>query len=628
MECKTDSIGDQTVYYPFESRNTLYKSVFGAVASGENLRLRLLLHSDARVLDAFLCVHPDNADKCFEVKMEPAEYYDEYRAYECNISFETGLYFYSFRYTSECGEFFVTAFENNIGHVSNEGKWWQLTCYDKNFSTPDWLKGGIIYQIFPDRFYSSKKRKTDVPADRYLTDNWYKQPEYRQNNGVCSLGNDYYGGDLAGIAEKLGYLASLGVTCLYLNPIFEAHSNHRYNTADYTKVDPLLGDRRELEKLCKKAERFGISIILDGVFSHTGDDSIYFNKYGRYESQGAYADTDSPYRSWYKFDNSPLGYSSWWGVPSLPEVNEEDPDFDRFITGDDGVIRRWLKCGIRGWRLDVADELPDSILDNIRQALKSERPDGLLLGEVWEDASNKISYSARRRYLLGSQLDSVMNYPFAEAVISFVKGGDGFVFMDKIMTVLENYPKQVVDVLMNHLGTHDTARLLTVLGKDGQPPRSRAEQSASYLDGAEYSKGIRRMKLAAVIQYTLPGVPSLYYGDEAGVEGWGDPFCRAAYPWGRENREMLDFYRWLGDIRKNSGVFINGEFEPVLGGLGVIAYVRKNADSKLLIAVNRWREDDTIDIPSEFSDAEVIYGARPVDGKLKIAKEDFAILKI
>ena len=225
------------MYYPFESRNKLYKSKFGAVASGETLRLRLLLHKDAAVTKAYLRVNKDDTHEIKEYEMIPENYYDDYRGYVTEISFEVGLYFYSFRYESDFGEFFVTAFENNVGHVSNEGKWWQLTCYDKDFHTPSWLKGGIIYQIFPDRFNSSGLNKKNVPSDRYLVTDVATTPEYRQKNGLCSLGNDYYGGDLAGIKEKLPYLASLGVTCIYLNPIFEAHSNHRYNTADYTKID-------------------------------------------------------------------------------------------------------------------------------------------------------------------------------------------------------------------------------------------------------------------------------------------------------------------------------------------------------------------------------------------------------
>ena len=614
------------MYYPFDSRNPLYRSKFGAVASGESLKLRLLLHSDARVHEAFLCLRKDGENTVY-IKMQPAEWLDGYRFYEVEHTFEEGLYFYCFSYTSDYGDFFVTAFEHNVGHVSGEGKWWQVTCYDKDFSTPDWIKGGIIYQIFPDRFKSSGKKKQGVPKDRYLTANWSKQPEYRQNNGKCSLNNDYYGGDLEGITEKLPYLAELGVSCLYLNPIFEAHSNHRYNTANYKKIDPLLGDEADLERLCKEAEKLGIGVILDGVFSHTGDDSVYFNKQGRYGKGGAYNDPDSPYRSWFKFKSWPEQYHSWWGISTLPETVEEDPEFDRFITGEDGVIRYWMKKGVKGWRLDVADELPDSILDNIRKAIKAEDPDGFLLGEVWEDATNKISYGTRRRYLRGAQLDSVMNYPFADSIIKYVCGGDGKDFIDEIAVILEDYPVEAANVLMNHLGTHDTARLLTKLGTR-EYPSSRAGQAAKRLSDKEKSEAIARQKLAAVIQYTLPGVPSLFYGDEAGVEGYGDPFCRASYPWGKENTELLEFYKWLGKVRRENDIFRDGIFYPLLGGLGSVAYMRKRGDEELLVAVNRWSETDWITVPFEFDNAEIVYGNRPKGGFLELPPKSFAIMKV
>ena len=424
------------IYYPFDSRKNLYKSKFGAVESGESLTLRLILHNDAKVYEAFLRYTNDSESEIHEVKLTPGDYLEDYRIYYCDISFNTGLYFYSFRYTSAYGEFFVTTFENNLGVVAPDGKWWQLTCYDKDFKTPDWLSGGIIYQIFPDRFYSSGKKHKDVPDDRYIVPSWDTEPEYRQNNGPCSLGNDYYGGDLKGIEEKLSYLAELGVTLIYLNPIFEAHSNHRYNTADYFKIDPSLGDEKDLENLCRKAKDLGISVILDGVFSHTGDDSLYFNKQGRYGSGGAYNDANSPYYSWYKFYDDNKKYHAWWGVPSLPETVEENESFNEFITGETGVLRYWLKKGISGWRLDVADELPDCFLDNIRSAIKAEKKDAYLLGEVWEDATNKVSYGYRRRYLLGKQLDSVMNYPFANAIISFVNGGNGDEFLNTVLNII------------------------------------------------------------------------------------------------------------------------------------------------------------------------------------------------
>ena len=615
------------MYYPFESRNKLYKSIFGAVASGEKLTLRLLLHKEACTHNAYLCVNIDNAGY-YEVEMNRASSLDDYDIFECETTFETGLYFYNFRYTSSHGEFFITKFNNGIGYVSKEGEKWQLTCYDKEFKTPDWLKGGIIYQIFPDRFNTSKKNKKLVPNDRFLVDDLSKQPEFKQNNGICSLGNDYYGGDLEGIKLKLPYLASLGVNCIYLNPIFEAHSNHRYNTANYLKIDSLLGNENDLKSLCSKAKDYGISVVLDGVFYHTGDDSVYFNRYKRYNSLGAFESFESKYRDWFKFDNSEVGYKCWWGVPSLPEVDEENPDYNEFITGENGIIRYWTRMGIKGWRLDVADELPDSLLDNIRRALKKEDETALLLGEVWEDASNKSSYNMRRRYLQGSQLDSVMNYPFSDAIIEFVKGGNGYEFIEKIMNVLENYPKEVIDVLMNHLGTHDTARILTILGYDGNPPNTREEQSAFKLNENELINGIRRLRLAALIQYTLPGVPSLYYGDEAGLEGWGDPFCRGFYPWGNENTSLIEFYRWLGKLRTENDVFKFGDFQPIISGLGIISYIRADDNSKILISVNRWCEDEIIDVPKEFANATVIYGESINELKLNVKKYDFSILKI
>lgn len=614
------------MYYPYNSRDTLYKSKFGAVASGESLKLRLLLHLDAKVHDAFLCIRRDGEEIIWH-KLTPANLYDNYKAYEIDISFDNGLYFYKFCYTSDYGEFSVTKNEDGLGVISNEGEWWQLTCYDKNYSTPDWLKGGIIYQIFPDRFKNSGKAKEGVPADRYLCKDWGKEPEYRQNIGPCSLGNDYYGGDIKGVTEKLPYLASLGVSCIYLNPIFEAHSNHRYNTADYMKIDPLLGSDKDLEELCKKAEKHGISVILDGVFSHTGDDSIYFNKHGRYGDGGAYRDQNSPYFKWFKFQNWPNKYHSWWGVVTLPETVEEEPSFDKFVTGENGVIRHWMRKGVKGWRLDVADELPDSILDNIRTAIKTENPEGFLLGEVWEDATNKISYGYRRRYLSGDQLDSVMNYPFAEAIIKYVGGGDGKDFIDAVCSILENYPKEAIDVLMNHLGTHDTPRLLTRLGAKHYPA-TRAEQSGFTLSKNEYDLAKAKQKVAAVIQYTLPGVPSLYYGDEAGLQGFGDPFCRGTYPWGNEDTELIDFYKWLGTLRRENDVFKKGEFVPLVSGLGCMAYTRKSETSEILIATNRWCKADTIEIPERFKGGEVLYGNRPDGINLTLDAYDFAIIKI
>ena len=385
-------------YYTLDSRKQIYKEHFVAVASGVSQRLRLLLHKDAICYKAFLRIREDGDSDFREIELSPAEWLEDYQFFDCEVILTTGIYWYCFRYESPHGEFYVTKCEDSVGHVSRDGECWQQTVYVADFATPDWLHGGTIYQIFPDRFYNSETNKI-IPSGRFINNNWEKQPEFRQNNGECSLGNDYYCGDIKGIIKKLDYLHELGITCIYLNPIFEADSNHRYNTADYLKIDPLLGDEKDLEELCEKGKKLNIRIILDGVFSHTGDNSIYFNKYNTYNSNGAYNSENSPYYNWYKFNNWPDDYGAWWGIKTLPEVNEDNPDFTEFITGNNGVIRYWLKKGISGWRLDVADELPDAFLENIRKAIKSENKDAYLLGEVWEDASNKISYGARRKFL-------------------------------------------------------------------------------------------------------------------------------------------------------------------------------------------------------------------------------------
>ena len=615
-------------YYPFDSRNNLYRSKLGAVPANENLRLRLLLHKDAQVYEAFLRVVNDNDNSLCEIKMTPSnEWIYDYQFFDCNITTAEGLYWYDFRYTSAHGEFFVVKSENSLGIVSQtQGERFQLTVYDKDFTTPDWLKGGLIYQIFPDRFYNSGALKENVPDDRFVCEDWSKIPEHRQNNGMCSLGNDYYGGDLKGVMEKLPYLKELGVSCIYFNPIFEAHSNHRYNTANYEKIDPLLGCEDDLVNLCKEASKQGIKIILDGVFSHTGDDSIYFNRTGRYGNGGAYRDYNSIYHEWFKFYDFPNGYDAWWGVKTLPETNEDNDSFTEYITGENGILRKYLKLGVAGWRLDVADELPDKFLDKLRAAVKSENPNAYILGEVWEDASNKISYGARRKFLRGSQLDSVMNYPFANAILSFIKNGGGNALSETVHTVLENYPKCSVDTLMNHLGTHDTARVLTVLSKNDSFIGDRTWQSQQKLSEHEYINGVKRLKAAAVIQYTLPGVPSLFYGDEAGVQGFGDPFCRATYPWGHENQELISFYKDLGKVRKECKAFVDGDFYTVFADENSVAFTRNSKNSTAFIVVNRGNNAACIALPDEFKVYKKIFGKQVNNGEIVLNEYEYCII--
>lgn len=616
-------------YYPFNSRSDLYKKPIGALKVGQKSLIRLLLHRDAAVHNAFLRIQSDSDGIIHEIELTPREWLGDYRFYDCEIALDNGLYWYDFRYTSMHGQFFVVKEQKGRGIVSlTEGARWQITVYDADFATPDWLKGGIIYQIFPDRFYASGKEKNNVPEDRYLCDDWDKQPEYRQTDNKCTLCNDYYGGDLKGIENKLSYLKDLGVNCIYLNPIFEAHSNHRYNTADYMKIDSLLGDEKDLKSLIKSAEKYGIGIVLDGVFSHTGDDSIYFNRYRRYGEGGAYNDFGSPYHHWYKFNNFPNDYSAWWGVPSLPETDEGNESFSEFITGKDGVIRHWLKLGIMGWRLDVADELPDSFLDRIRSAMKAENPEAFLLGEVWEDASNKISYGVRRRFLRGGQLDSVMNYVFANAIIDFIRNSDAAKLCEAVEDLMENYPKESVHLLMNHIGTHDTARAVTMLGRADDYIGDRAWQSKYRLSPEEKEMGIKRLKIAAVLQYTLPGVPSLFYGDEAGIEGFGDPFCRATYPWGSENIELIEFYKALGKTRRKAEALKKGDFNAHIAENDVFAFIRRDGKHSVLVAVNRGENENEISLPQDFLSAKSVFGSKPTGDKLTLPPFGYSIITV
>ncbi|MDD6146528.1 MAG: glycoside hydrolase family 13 protein [Oscillospiraceae bacterium] len=614
-------------YIPYNSRNTLHKSKFGALREGEYVVFKVVLPRSLCCSGVDLVIWSDSGD-CESIPMSwlSMQGNDEEWWAMGYTAKKADIYFYHFEYHTPWGRMTIRHNGNCCGSLSMGREDWQLSVYSKDFTTPQWLKGGLFYQIFPDRFYSSGEEKKNVPADRVLRKDIFGEPEWRPNSQGKVMNNDYFCGDLKGIEEKLDYIESLGVTCIYLNPIFEAQSNHRYDTADYSKIDPLLGTENDLKSLCRKAAEKGISVILDGVFSHTGDDSVYFNKYGRYQSLGAFQSQESPYYKWYKFTDYPNEYRSWWGISILPEVVEESEEFLSFITGKDGIARRWLRCGVRGWRLDVADELPDVFLDEFRKAVKQENPEALVLGEVWEDASNKFSYGQRRHYFRGDELDSVMNYPFADAVIGFLRSGVAEGFTDKIMTILENYPKCVIDVLMNHIGTHDTMRAITALAGESCEYRDRSWQSSHSLSEQQYDRGIRLMKMASVIQYTLPGVPSLYYGDEAGMQGYKDPFNRFCYPWGRENKELLEHYRKLGHIRKNTACLKEGEYCTVSEMLGCLAYVRYSGKSKIMVIANR--NDHEIDyyLPLDWHNCISLLGGKVQGDKVKIDALEAVIL--
>ncbi|MDR0840036.1 MAG: glycoside hydrolase family 13 protein [Christensenellaceae bacterium] len=468
---------------------------------------------------------------------------------------------------------------------------WQVTVYDPAYQTPGWFCEGIAYQVFPDRFYRSGP-VLGVEAHRALQhrivvqEDWSHAPLYAPQAGETHYDPcDFYGGNLPGIREKLPYLAGLGVTCLYLNPIFLSQSNHRYNTMDYNTIDPILGDETDLAALTQAAGEYGIRVMLDGVFSHTGSDSLYFDAKHTFGG-GACSDPNSPYRNWYTFDHYPDTYRAWWGFPSLPEVNELEPSYMAFVAT---MLQKYAALGVTSWRLDVADELPDAFLAFLRGTLKALDAQGVLLGEVWDDASNKEGFGARRKYVDGAELDSAMGYPFQTAVLGFMLGHtDAAGLQDRLMALRENYPKPFYDAQLNLLGSHDTIRAYTVLcGAPHRDALSRAEQ-AVWQPGADMPPLAKaRLRLAALLQFSLPGVPCIYYGDEAGLAGMADPFNRQTYPWGQEDAALLQFYRLVTAARSGCEALKRGACGMAALAADVFAVLRCTVSSGALLVLNR-----------------------------------------
>lgn len=593
------------------------KSYTGAFPTDTAVTFRIYWKGDGAMpdhLDARLVLSRDGEERK-PISMDRQSY-----GYSVTLRFhQTGLYFYYFRIGDDyfgCGALRRGSFMPLKNLVS-----WQITVYDKQYRTPDWMKGGVMYQIFPDRFY--KAGDLPIAQGKILRGDWGGLPNYRPNEFGKVLNNDFFGGNLAGITEKLDYLHDLGVTVIYLNPIFEAYSNHRYDTGDYLKIDPLLGETKDLDNLVSEAKARGIHIVLDGVFNHTGSDSRYFNRYNHYDSVGAYQSPYSPYFDWYTFHSYPDSYDSWWGIETLPAVNETSPSYQEFIFGENGVLKTWLKHGIGGYRLDVADELPDFFLEKLRKAVKDCNSEAVIIGEVWEDASNKIAYSKRRKYLQGHELDSVMNYPLKDAIISYVLSGNTKQLRETIDLLIDHYPKQTLDVLMNILGTHDTSRILTVLS--GKTCSNKDEMAVTFL--TEREKALAKMKLmmAAVLQFTLPGIPCIFYGDENGMEGFIDPFCRRCYDWTKSDNELIAFYKQLGKIRQNNKVFRDGEYKEIFGDNSCLVYSRQNGtDDSIYVYVNNSSDVYTMKFDGTYVD---LLSEKKASNSLTCGARSFGILK-
>lgn len=560
-----------------DSRSGIYRFPTGAVACGQTVSLSVRATGIRR---AQLRVWWNNAEELHDMHPIGGDLY----TVSLTMPELPGLLWYYFRFVDDEGviRYFGNAADGlgGVGEMSNtEPASYQITVYDASFQTPEWLRNGCMMQIMVDRFCaSSAPDPLTLPIGSFYHMRWDEDPVLVCNDRTGEYAaNDFFGGDLKGVEQKLDYLADLGVTILYFNPIFKARSNHKYNTGDYMTIDPSFGTEEDFRYLCAAAHDRGIRVVLDGVFSHTGSDSLYFNKNGSYGKGGAYNDPDSPYASWFSFDHWPDDYSSWWGFKTLPTVNKDDPSFRKFIISDrDSVVAHWLRAGSSGWRLDVADELPMDFIAELRARQKRINPDSALIGEVWEDPSNKVAYGVTRCYCLGDTLDATMNYPLRDAVLQFLRCRiDSAAFVRRVESMRENLPLPFLYSQMNLLGSHDKPRALTVLADVGDMEPERRFRRAFDLPDEAYALGKRRLIAAWRLICALPGMPCVYYGDEAGLYGMSDPMCRGTYPWGHEDRELVAEHRDAMRRRTASAALRTGSMTLLSCGPDVVMVVRE-----------------------------------------------------
>lgn len=639
-----------------------FRSPFGAVYCNEPVTLRLKVQETELPVSVILRLWQEGRGE-EKIPMQYAGDSENGRLYQGEIQApsEPCLVWYYFIIQLDGKLYYYGNKPDNLGGTGQlyegEPPSYQITVYKKEAATPDWFKGAVMYQIFPDRFYKepAEGQVLSAPKGSVIHAHWDNTPYYIRDADTGKIVSyDFFGGNLQGVIAKLPYLKELGISVIYFNPIFASSSNHRYDTGDYKTVDAMLGSNQTFSRLCDKAREHGIAVILDGVFSHTGSDSIYFNREGNYPGLGAFQSANSPYYSWYRFKDYPHSYEAWWGIDTMPNVEENEPSYiDYIIEGKDSVIKQWLQLGAKGWRLDVADELPDSFIKKIYKTMKETDPDSVLIGEVWEDASNKKSYGKLREYLQGDELDSVMNYPFRKIVLEFILGViDAPAVHRLFMSLAENYPCQNFYAMMNLIGSHDVARILTLLGEAPSPGELTSAQQAVYrLPAGKRELAVKRLKVLALWQMTFPGVPCIYYGDEAGVEGYKDPFNRRTYPWGQENKELLAWYKKVISLRNGYDIFKTGEWVSLPVHDRVYGYIRRISNGKnvfdqngrdntamillnssadqvitVKIPVRKWCRGSMVDVLQDNREIPVIKGVltvclQPLEGKVLLQQE-------
>ncbi len=585
----------------FEHSGTLTAS--GAFLKSEKLKATIKLPRNFGATDVSLILYNETEEEPHKIIKAIwcgiSGSCDIYKVSLAEGALSCGLYFFIVRMRCIYGTLYGYKAQTDISFSYNFKREdnFQISISDFKYTKPSHIYGGIIYHIFVDRF----KRVGDYkPKDNTVfVSDWNAEiPEYSRYPGAPIKNNYFYGGTLDGVTSELDYIKSLGANIIYLSPIFDAYSNHKYDTGDYMTVDQMFGGNAALERLLKAAKEKDMYVILDGVFNHTGSDSIYFNQNNTYKSIGACQSKSSPYYSWYQFTDYPIDYESWWGIKTLPKINPDNDSCRSFFTGSDGVIEKYTKMGILGFRLDVVDELSDDFVANIKSTMNSINQNTVLYGEVWEDGSNKIAYNQRKKYYLGEELDGVMNYPIRKGIIDFLRYKSTDALKYALTDIINNAPKRIRDAQMNLLGSHDTVRAITAIYGESPEGKSNEELLRKFMSMPDFYYAKQKMMSAYTILATLPGIPSIFYGDEAGLEGYQDPFNRRTYPWGYQDTDLIQFYKKIGKIRRENDIYKEGDFNLLHISDNLLIFERKSKSFSLITIVNNSDKDITFEFSS------------------------------
>ena len=585
------------------------KSPQGACRAGGEVCYTLKISHIHSADEVFLILIDDLDNSVKRIKMPIVSDADGCYTFKATLTYENaGLFWYYFEVRFKGGKYFLCKTKSFDAEPTAEVREsWAQIVYKTEPKTNKAFQSGVMYHIFVDRF---KKSGTVISKNSMVLRKDWGGEITENSTDFIKINKECFGGNLQGITNKLDYIKKLGVSTIFLSPIFDAYSYHKYDVADFEHIDTMLGGEEAFDALIKTAKAQGINILLDGVFNHVGSDSIYFNKLNRFKSQGAYQSKQSKYYDWFTFEEFPDKYSSWWSIDTLPQFNESNVKLQEYMAGVNGIITKYMKKGILGYRLDVADELTDPFLDKICKRTRVNKADAIILGEVWEDAATKIAYDKRRHYFSGVQLNSVMNYPLKNAILEFVCKGNAEALQEAFYLIHDHYPLYVQRNLMNFLGTHDTKRILTVLDEAAK-------------ERGDNATAINMLKIASAIQYCAMGVPAVFYGDEVGVHGGEAPFCRVCFPWGAEDKNILAWYKKLGNLRSGE-IFAAGDCKVILAHSGVFIFERTYKKQRIIIAANSGQEEFLLNLSAPFTDFET---EKIVKDSVTIKPLQFFILK-